>query len=295
MPYPLRPDKVKKAQSFYEKGQYSESLEISQSALDGTLTKERQARAYWLLGKSYEALGASDKALSAYQVAVTLYPHDASLLVALGDLLDRVGLSTQAKAQYLAAVASDPRKTSAHIGLANVLLKEGLFEQAESEFKAALGNEPDTPDLLEATLGLGRAQTGGGWLDAAEDTLRGGLKAGGGVEMRVALAEVLKKKKRLGDAIEQLLEASRQSPRQDLRLRCAAWLMADGRGQEAADILHADLAADPDDALARYFLGLIELRSGDPAQAAKDFKAAAVQEKEPFLKEVADRTLAITR
>jgi len=288
---PLTVDRVGKAETFFGRGQYSEALDVAQAALEGKLTWGRQARAYWLLGKSHEALGSLDKALSVYQVAVKLYPRDPGLLVALGDLFRKVGLDDRAMPQYQAALKADPDNATAHTALGGILTEQGLFPAATPHFKAALSRKPKD---LDAMLGLGRSLAGEGKLEEAEATLGAGLKAGGDVDMRVGLAEVLKRRGKGPEAIEQLRLASLETKRADVRLRYAAWLLSAGRVEEGAGVLRLHIQEAPEDALARYLLGLEELRGGQKAFALKGFQAAADQDQSPFLREIARATLNLS-
>lgn len=293
VPNLLKADPVEKAEGLFGTKDYGQALEVASSALEGKLTAPQQKRAYWLVGKSHEGMGRLDQALSNYQIAVRIFPRDADLLQALGDLFARVGLSDRAEAQYREALKSEPQNARANAALGQTLVREGLFAMAIPHFKAALAREPDDP---EATLGLGRALTAEGHLEEAERTLRQGLRSKGGVETRVGLAEVQKRRGQIGEAIESLLAAAREAPeRSDLRLRGASWLLGAGRVEEAVVLLQERLKAEPADTLARYLLGMAELRRGRGAAAVQHIRAAAEQDQQPFLREAAQATLESLR
>lgn len=287
----LRPDPLRKAESFFKEKAYPETIEAASHALEGPLTKRENARAYWLMAQSDEAMGRLDKALSVYQLAVRILPKDVGLRLSLGDLFERVGLEDRARPQYQAALDRDPGNVAAQVGLGDLLLDQGLFEEALSHFRKIRGSRAGDPQVA---LGQARSLEGLRRYDEAESALRPALACGCGEEgaLWTAEAEVEKGRGDLNAAILSLGKALVYEPdRSDLELRRLGWLLEAGRVSQAAQGARDVLASRPDDPLARFFLGLAELRSGDVAGARSDLsgasEAAADQGVDPFLQQAA--------
>ena len=157
-----------------------------------------------------------------------------------GHLLRRLGRIDEARREIEAALALDPAAPPALSEAAQLAALAGLWPAARRHLRR----------LLER-----RAQDAGAWfnLGLAEERLTRFPEAAAAYERALALA------------------AARPD---EIRTRLAVVLAADGRHEQAENLLTAVLAGDPDNAEAHYGLGLLAASAGDATAARASLRAA---------------------
>lgn len=90
-----------------------------------------------------------DEAAEAAAKAITLAPHDAPLIVLLGDVYFRQARFDASKMHYLTALTADPNSAPAYAGLGRLMLTESNDRQAIHDFSRAC-----SPSHLDISIAL---------------------------------------------------------------------------------------------------------------------------------------------
>lgn len=119
------------ARDLFNDGRYQEAQTNLQEYIYKTKNvKRREARAYRLLGQSYENLGQLAKALETYQEALEFHPQNVPLLLSAADLYKRTNLNEQSAALYNRALLAEPDNLQALAGLAENYIRMGFYSKA---------------------------------------------------------------------------------------------------------------------------------------------------------------------
>jgi tetratricopeptide (TPR) repeat protein len=234
--------------------------------------------------------------------------HDcAQTLLALGD-------TTAAVAEWERILSAETQHAMACMGLGQVAFAREKYDEARAYFRRGLGVAPDTPYML-GNRGMGyRALALTEWklgrfdaaVDAFEDALaadprfvdtyadwanilrergreedgvaifrRGLQKNQADPKFRLSFGNFLLQGKRFSEAKEQLLVASRLSPRDPRPLAALGYVTLEaGNADEAISYLEGALRLDPNSFLAHFHLGNALLRNGRQAEAVSHYEAA---------------------
>ena len=124
-----------RARDLYNQQQYQEAIkELSAYIYKTGNVKRREARAYRLLGMSYEQLDRLDKALEVYLEALEFHPKNVPLLLAAAGLYQRTGLTDRSQALYERALKEDPTNLNALAGQAENYRSFGFYSQARTYY-----------------------------------------------------------------------------------------------------------------------------------------------------------------
>lgn len=141
------------ARQMYSNGQYEQAIqELSAYIYKTKNIKRREARAYRLLGLSYEQLNHPEKALEIYLEALEFHQKDIPLLLAAGSLYERTGLIDQSIELYNRVIELEPDNAEALAGLANDYLQMGFYSQAVSYYEQYLQQNPQADAIHRARL-----------------------------------------------------------------------------------------------------------------------------------------------
>ncbi len=256
------------------------------------------------LAAAYGRLGFSNEAVATIRKAIELEPNDPEHRVTLGEVLLGMGVFAGAEASFQAAVAIDASDPKARAGLAEINRRRGDYGAAVAQIDAALSDarldrrsrddltsertaitaECDRAADLEAVIASGAAtpadriafaslEATKGRFDRAADLLAAASPAG---PERERLAFYLFRAGRFRQAHEvyaALTEHAQAQGRADLEVNDGASLARLGDDAEAKKAFERALAIDPDQPLAKLYLGNAQLRTGDPAGAAATYRA----------------------
>ncbi len=186
------------ARDLYASGQYHQAItKLSEYIYKTKNVKRREARAYRLLGMSYEQLGNLSKALDVYLEALEFHPKNIPLLHSAASLYQRTNLTERSIELYDRALAEEPDNLEALAGqaenyttmgfyskarlfydkffalnpsaepkyrarYANTFLRQRNYQDAFVNITMALTEKPNSPDFwllsAKAARGLGRPQ-----------------------------------------------------------------------------------------------------------------------------------------
>lgn len=144
-------------------------------ALELGLEEFPRDRAYMFLGAAYEDLSLHDEAERAYESALAINPHNATVLSNLGLVSERKGDLARARLLYAQALEANPRSAYAHNNLGVLLHREGLHREALPLLQRA--TELD-PRLATAYANLARCHAHLGEFAAAQAAFRRASQVG---------------------------------------------------------------------------------------------------------------------
>lgn len=134
------------ARDLFNQGKYQQAIVSLRDYIYKTQNvKRREARAYRLLGQSYEHLNQLDNALETYLEALEFHPQNASLLMEAGHLYRRTNLYEQSAAMYRRALKADPNQENAVAGLAENYVRMGFFSKAREYYDRYFAMNPSAP------------------------------------------------------------------------------------------------------------------------------------------------------
>lgn len=119
------------ARKLYEQGNYQQAITELQDYIYKTKNvKRREARAYRLLGLSYEQTGHLGKALETYLEALEFHPDHVPLLVEAARLYQQTNLTDRSIALYERALKEEPSNAEALAGQAANYAAMGFYSKA---------------------------------------------------------------------------------------------------------------------------------------------------------------------
>jgi len=228
------------------------------------------ARAHLDLGLALRARGHHEEARAAIRVATLLDPDDPLAHAALGDSLVLLNRLADALTAYREALALAPDLPAARSSVGLLLREQGHLDEAVVELRRAVALAPDhagTRAALGATLSeLDRP-------DEAEPELRAALHLGPNDAMVLNnLGLVQHARGEVAEAVTSLTEARRLRPDlASIAANLAAALRDGGALDAALAEAEAALAAEPENADARFIAGTIHLARGDFARGWAGF------------------------
>jgi len=253
------------------------------------------------LAAAYGRLGFSNEAVATIRKAIELEPNDPQHRATLGEVLLGMGVVAGAEASFQAAIAIDPADPKARAGLAEISRRRGDYPAALVQIDTALADtrldrrrrgeltkqravidaERDRAAHLAAAIASGAATAADraalAALEAARNRfdLAADLLASTNPEGpdRERLAFYLFRAGRFREAHGLYAELALAQPRADLAVNDGACLARLGDDAEAKAAFTRALGIDPDQPLAKLYLGNALLRLGDTAGAASTYRA----------------------
>ena len=280
------------ARALYEQGRYQEAItELSEYIYKTKNVKRREARAYRLLGNSYEQLGLLNRALEVYSEALEFHPDNVPLLLASARLYQQNGLTQRSVAMYERALQEDPDNTTALSGQAVNYATLGFYSRAVTLYNRFFELATQTTPLdraryaamffhqrqyesafIHITLALEQEPTQPDfWLLSAK--IRRGLH-----QPQAALAD-----------LEAALSLAPQ--RTDLLAYKALWLYEAGQYENSLRAVTAWQKLQPDNLLTVFVQALNEHKQGKTKAARKEFSQIAEKSPDSFVGKVAKQLL----
>ena len=140
-----------RARDLYSHGQYEQAITELTAYIHKTYNvKRREARAYRLLGMSYEQTGQLSKALETYLEALEFHPNNVPLLLAAAGLYQRTGLTDRSIELYELALKEDPDNLDALAGQAQNYYVMGFYSKARDFYDRFFALNPQAPAQYRA-------------------------------------------------------------------------------------------------------------------------------------------------
>lgn len=123
------------ARDLYNSGEYEQAIrELTDYIYKTKNVKRREARAYRLLGLSYEHIGRLDKALELYLEALEFHPQNVPLLSEAARLYRQTGLTNRSIELYERVFKEEPNNIDALAGQAENYLTMGFYSKARTYY-----------------------------------------------------------------------------------------------------------------------------------------------------------------
>ena len=281
-----------RARNSYNAQKYNEAVrELTQYIYKAGNVKRREARAYRLLGMSYEQLNQLDKALETYLEALEFHPHNIPLLTSAAALYQRTGLIDKSQLLYDRVLKQDPTNLNALAGQAENYRTFGFFSKARQYYDAYFRLNPGASPQYRAQY--------------ASTFLNQGNFEQAFIHITMALAQdpqqpdywLISAKASLGldrfdDALAAINTAVDLAPdRTDLQLHRIAILYQTKYYQEAARAAYKLVQKNPDSSLGWLLLALSEWELNQRSAARNHLRKAAEIENTSFTRQVATKLL----
>jgi tetratricopeptide (TPR) repeat protein len=298
--------------------QFREAVELLEEAVS---IRPDFAQGLNRLAQAYGRLGLENEAVAAIRKAIELEPLDASHHATLGWLELLVGFPDTAEEWFVRSLELDPALPLGHAGLAEVARRRGEYQSALQTLDVALadlrldartrkkleefreevakeqiemkamydriqsGEASPTDYATLAELYAGRAE----WGEAVELQRHAGPDA----EQRTRLAYMLFQNHAYREAHTVYSELARARRSPELELNSGVCLALLGNDQGAVEAYQRTLELQPDNTLARLYLGNALLRMGQVDPAVEEYSIFLSRHSEGENAERVRRILAV--
>jgi len=282
------------ARDAYNAGDYNQAAALLTQYIYKTKNvKRREARAYRLLGESYEKQNNLSKALDIYLEALEFHPKNAPLLLAAAHLYQQAGLTNRSIELYDRVLQNDPDDLDALAGQGVNYTHMGFYSKARLFYDRFF-------ELNPSADARHRARYANTFLQQRNFT-------NAFINITMALAEdnqnpdfwLLSAKTRLGlgqpqEALQDIDAALLLAPgREDLLAQKALWLYEAKRYEESLACTEQILKDTPGNQLALFIQGLDWYRLGKTSGARKRMEQIAAGEPDSFISRTAAKLLTL--
>lgn len=140
-----------RARQTYDQGNYQQAVsDLTQYIYKTKNIKRREARAYRLLGLSYEHLNKPEKALEVYLEALEFHQKNIPLLLVAASLYQRTKLIDRSIELYERVLAQEPDNQQALAGQAENYMEMGFYSKSRTYYDQLFALNPQTPALYRA-------------------------------------------------------------------------------------------------------------------------------------------------
>lgn len=278
------------AREAYDAGKYQQAAqELSDYIYKTKNVKRREARAYRLLGLSYERIGSPEKALETYSEALEFHPKNVPLLLEAGRLYQENGLTTQSIEMYERALVQEPANEEALLGQAENYTTLGFFSKARQFYDKFFEVSPEILPIYRARYArtfLRERNYEQAFLLITEAIQQETSNA----DFWRISAEALHGLMRPQEALADLETALALVPtRMDLLAQKALWLYDINETAQSLQTAQDMLRLQPDNALAQLIQALNWTKQGKTKTAQKQLEKIAQQNPNSFVGQVAKK------
>lgn len=279
------------ARSLYEQGQYEQAVTALSAYIYKTeKIKRREARAYRLLGLSYEQLNKPGKALETYLEALEFHHKNIPLLLAAAALYQRTQLLDRSIDLYNRVLELESDNTEALAGQAVNYLRMGFYSKSRQYFDRFFALNPQAPanyragyayaffkqrDFENAFINITMAKT--------EDMANPAYW--------LLSAQAYKELGQMEEALADLDIAAQLTPQnENLRVIKTMWLYQYGDKAASLQAARELLKENPQNELA-LFMVYMNLKDDKPKEARKALQQIKAQGNDSFARRVAEKIL----
>ena len=282
------------ARDLFDAGQYEQAIgELSSYVYKTKNVKRREARAYRLLGQSYEQLGQPDKALEVYLEALEFHPRNVPLLLAAAQLYQNSDLFDQAQDLFERVLKEEPEELDALSGLAHNYHLVGFDSKSREVYDQFFKLNPTADPIYRARY----AQT---FLSQHKYE-----EAFGHITMALAQetnnpdfwfisAQALFGQNKIEEALKNLDTALTLAPaRHDLLATKALWLYQEAQYNKSLAVTQQILQLTPDNQLALFIQAMNLRKQGQKNRAKKLLTQVKTLNETSFIGKVAAEILSL--
>ena len=278
------------AREEYDVGNYQAAAqELSDYIYKAKNVTRREARAYRLLGLSYEKIGLPEKALEVYSEALEFHPKNVPLLLEAGRLYQANGLTTQSIEMYERTLAQDPNNETALIGQAENYTTLGFYSKARQFYDQFFTVAPEILPIYRARYArtfLRERNYEQAFLLITQALQQENTQP----DFWRISAEALRGLNRPQEALTDLETALLLAPqRTDLLAQKALWQFEADELDLSLQTAQEILRQEPDNALAQLIQALNWRKQGNIQDAQKQVEKIAQQTPDSFVGQVAKK------
>ena len=288
---PIDKQEFVQARNLYEQGEYEQAVTALSSYIYKTeKIKRREARAYRLLGLSYEQLNRPEKALEIYLEALEFHHKNVPLLLAAASLYQRTQLLDRSIELYDRVLELEPENIEALAGQAVNYLRMGFYSKSRQYFDRFFALSPQAPakyragyayaffkqrDFENAFINITMAKT--------EDTANPAYW--------LLSAQAYKELGKIEEALADLEIARWLSPHdENLQAIQIMWLYQHGDKEASLQAARKLFKENPQNELA-LFMVYMNLKDVQPKEARKALQQIKSQGNDSFARRVAEKIL----
>lgn len=284
------------ARETFNHGNYQQAIvELSNYIYKTKNIKRREARAYRLLGLSYENLNQPEKALEVYLEALEFHDKDVPLLLAAAALYQRTGLTDRSIELYDQALKLENDNLEALAGQAENYLDMGFYSKARQYYDKFFRLNPRAPAVNRARYAYTFLKQRN-FADAFINITMAKMEEPSNATYWLLSARAYKGLGRTDDALADLDTAILLDPqRQDIKSTRAMWLYQAGLYTRSYEETQKLLAENPENELA-LFMNFLNLRQqGKKEQARQQLQKINDLGKDSFAHRIAEKLLSQTK
>lgn len=280
------------ARETYNQGHYPQAVaQLTDYIYKTKNIKRREARAYRLLGMSYEQLNQPERALETYLEALEFHQKDVPLLLAAAALYHRTGLTDQSIALYDRALKIDPTNTEALAGQAENYIHIGFFSKAHAYYDEFFRLVPKAPSINRARYAYAFLKQHN-YADALIHITMAKTEDPENVDYWLLSARAYKGLGMTDDALADLDAALLLAPDQPEILAIKAlWLYQRGDYTASAELAQELLRQNPSYELAWFIKYLNCQKTGRAAEARKALLQIQALDNDSFIRRTANKLL----
>lgn len=281
------------ARDLYNEGHYTEAVaELSDYIYKTKNVKRREARAYRLLGKSYEQLGNLSKALDIYLEALEFHPDNVPLLLAAASLYQRTELTNRSMDLYNQVLQREPNNLEALTGQAVNYNTLGFYSKARYYYDRFFALNPQAAPKYRARY-ANTFLSQSNYQEAFIHITMALMQDNSSPDFWLVSAKAARGLQLYHKALEDINAALFLAPkREDLLANKALWQNEAGQYKESIQTAKEILKISPKNQLAFFILAMDEYNTGNPKSARHHMQAVKEQNPETFIGRVASKLLA---
>ncbi|WP_428071291.1 tetratricopeptide repeat protein [Candidatus Avelusimicrobium alvi] len=280
------------ARDLYAQQNYTKAIEeLTEYIYKTKNVKRREARAYRLLGMSYEQLGDLSKALEVYLEALEFHPNNVPLLLAAASLYQRTDLTDRSMELYERALAQEPNNLEALAGQAANYSAMGFYSKARSFYDKFFELNPEAGPQYRARYAYTFLRQRN-YQDAFIHITMALAQNDQSPDFWLLSAKAARGLNRPQDALSDMEAALALAPnRKDLLAHKALWLYEAGQYRESFQTAERILQHEPGNQLALFIQAMDEYYLGRPQDSRRHMTAVREGNKDSFIGRVADKLL----
>ena len=280
------------ARETFNRGEYEKAvIELSDYIYKTKNIKRREARAYRLLGLSYEQLNQPERALEVYLEALEFHGKDIPLLLTAAALYQHTGLTDQSIALYDRVLKLESDNLEALSGQAENYLEMGFYSKARQYYDEFFRLNPRAPAVNRARYAYTFLKQRN-YKDAFINITMAKLEEPENPNYWLLSARAYKGLDKTEEALADLDVSLLLDPqREDIKATRSMWLYQAGQYERSWEETQKLLQENPENELA-LFMSYLNLRQQDKdAQAKKQLEKIDELGRDSFAHRIAERLL----
>lgn len=288
---PIDRQEFVQARKLYEQAQYEQAVSaLTAYIYKADKIKRREARAYRLLGLSYEQLNKPGKALEVYLEALEFHGKNIPLLLAAASLYQRTQLLDRSIELYDRVLKLEPDNTEALAGQAANYTQMGFYSKARQYYDRFFALNPQAPAQYRAGYAYTFLQQRH-FEDAFTNITMAKTEDSSNPDYWLLSAQAYKGLGRMADALADLDIAIWLSAQNaDLKALKIMWLYQDGQRENSLQAARELLRENPKNEPA-LFMVYMNLKDSKPKQARAALTKIKELNNDSFANRVAQKIL----